>query len=193
VRPLFLVLMFWQAVPALAAEVRIAFPAVQKMMADQEFTQEGRKYVRGDKSRKCDFAYLENPRIGEWNGQLVIKARFSGRRGLDVLGRCVGLGDAFDVTVVATPLVKRGVLALADVKVDTGAKDSFYIRKVRTALQESLGKQFVLDVKTKASELLEQRDPAAGFRRELSNFEFRQVKMSRDAVILDIDFVLTVK
>jgi hypothetical protein len=185
--------MFWQAVPALAAEVRIAFPAVQKMMADQEFTQEGRKYVRGDKSHKCDFAYLENPRIGEWNGQLVIKARFSGRRGLDVLGRCVGLGDAFDVTVVATPLVKRGVLALADVKVDTGAKDSFYIRKVRTALQESLGKQFVLDVKTKASELLEQRDPAAGFRRELSNFEFRQVKMSRDAVILDIDFVLTVK
>jgi hypothetical protein len=193
VRLLYLVLMFWQAVPALAAEVRIAFPAVQKMMADQEFTQEGRKYVRGDKSHKCDFAYLENPRIGEWNGQLVIKARFSGRRGLDVLGRCVGLGDAFDVTVVATPLVKRGVLALADVKVDTGAKDSFYIRKVRTALQESLGKQFVLDVKTKASELLEQRDPAAGFRRELSSFEFRQVKMSRDAVILDIDFVLTVK
>ncbi len=192
-RLFFLVLMFWQALPALAAEVRIAFPAVQKMMADQEFTQEGRKYVRGDKSRRCDFAYLENPRIGEWNGQLVIKARFSGRRGLDVLGRCVGLGDAFDVTVVATPLVKRGVLALADVKVDTGAKDSFYIRKVRNALQESLGKQFVLDVKSKAGELLEQKDPAAGFRRELSNFEFRQVKMSRDAVILDIDFVLTVK
>lgn len=185
--------MLLQAWPAAASEVRIAFPAVQKMMADQEFTQEGRKYVRGDKTRRCDFAYLENPRIGEWNGQLVIKARFSGRRGLDFLGRCVGMGDAFELTVVATPVVKRGVLALADVKVDTGGKESFYVRKVRTALQESMGKQFVLDVKSKAGELLEQKDPAAGFRRELSNFEFRQVKMSRDAIILDIDFVLTVR
>ncbi len=181
------------AFSASAAEVRIAFPAVQKMMADQVFTQEGRKYVSGAREQRCDYAYLENPSVGEWNGQLVIKARFSGRKALDVFGRCVGLGDAFDLTVAATPLVKRGVLVLADVKVDTGGKDSFYIRRVRSALATSLEKQFGLDIAGRARELLEQKDPAQGFRRELSGFEFRQVKVSRDAVILDLDFIVTVK
>jgi hypothetical protein len=181
------------ALSARAAEVRITFPVVQKMMAEQVFTQEGRKYVSGDKEKRCDYAYLENPSVGEWNGQLIIKARFSGRKAFDVFGRCMGMGDAFDLTVAATPLVKRGVLVLADVKVDTGGKDSFYIRRVRSALGTSLEKQFGLDIAGRAREVLEQKDPAAGFRRELSDFEFRQVKLSREAVILDLDFVVTVK
>lgn len=181
------------AAAAHAAEVRIAFPAVRRIMADQVFTQDGRKYVRGDKQKRCDYAYLENPAVGEWNGQLIIKARFSGRKAVGVFGRCVGLGDAFELTVAATPVVKRGALALADVRIDTGGKDSFYIRKVRSALAESMEKQFTLDVGAKARELLESKEPGAAFQRELSGFEFRQVKISRDAIVLDLDFTLTVR
>ncbi len=176
-----------------AAEIRITFPVVQRLLAEQVFTQEGRKYVQGDRSRRCDFAYLESPSVGEWNGQLIIKARFSGRKAFDVLGRCVGLGDAFDLTVAATPVVKHGVLALNDVQVDSGGKDSFYIRRVRTALRESLEKQFGLDVAARARELLEQKDPKAGYLRQVGNFEFRQVKVARDAITLDIDFIVTVR
>lgn len=145
-RALFLALSVVLAAPAPAAEIRITYPAVRKMMADQVFTVEGKKYVRGDKSTRCDYAYLENPQVGEWNGQLIIKARFSGRKAWDVFGRCVGVGDAFDLTIAATPLVKRGVLVLADVKVDTGGKDSYYIRRVRQALANSLEKEFGLDI-----------------------------------------------
>lgn len=176
-----------------AAEVRLTFPAIGRLMADQVFTQEGRKYVSGGKDRRCDNAYLESPAAGEWNGQLIVKARFSGRKGLDVFGRCVGLGDAFDLTVAATPLVKHGKLVLADVRIDSGGKDSFYIRRVRKALAESLEKEFSLDVASRAREMLEEKSPKAGFHRQLSGFEFRQVKVTRDAVVLDIDFALTVE
>ena len=162
-------------------------------MAEQVFTQEGRKYVSGDASHRCDYAYLENPRVGEWNGLLIIKARFSGRKAFGVMGRCVGLGDEIDLTISATPVVKRGILALADVKVDTGGKDSFYSRRVSAALRESLERQFGLDVVGRARELLEQKDPKAGFLRQVSNVEFRQVKVGRDAVILDVDFAVTVR
>lgn len=175
------------------AEVRLTFPAIGRLMADQVFTQEGRKYVSGGKDRRCDNAYLESPAAGEWNGQLIVKARFSGRKGLDVFGRCVGLGDAFDLTVAATPVVKRGKLVLADVRIDSGGKDSFYIRRVRKALAESLEKEFSLDVASRARELLEEKDPKAAFHRQLSGFEFRQVKVTREAVILDVDFALTVE
>ncbi len=176
-----------------AAEVRLTFPAIGRLMAEQVFTQDGRRYVSGGKDKPCDNAYLERPSAGEWNGQLIVKARFSGRKGLDVLGRCVGLGDAFYLTVAATPLVKRGKLVLADIRVDTGGKDSFYIRRVRKALADSLEKEFSLDVAGRARELLEEKDPKAGFRRQLSGFEFRQVKVTREAVVLDVNFALTVE
>ncbi|WP_321473272.1 hypothetical protein [uncultured Paludibaculum sp.] len=186
----FLLLM---AAPAPAAEIRITFPAVRKMMADQLFTVEGKKYVRGDKTKRCDFAYLENPQVGEWQGQLVVKAKFSGRTAFDVFGRCMGVGDAFDLTIAATPIVKRGVLVLTDVKVDTGGKDSYYIRKVRKTLGPSLEKEFGLDITGRARELLEQKDPKTGYLRELSGFDFRQVKLTKDAVILDVDFAITIR
>jgi hypothetical protein len=185
-------LALWASVAA-GAEVRITFPVVQRLMAEQVFTQEGRRYVSGDRSRRCDYAYLENPRVGEWNGLLIIKARFSGRKAFDVMGRCEGLGDEIDLTIAATPVVKRGVLALTDVKVDTGGKDSYYTRRVSSALRESLEKQFGLDVAGRARELLEQKDPKAGFVRDVSAFEFRQVKVGRDAVVLDVDFSVTVR
>jgi len=178
---------------ASAAEVRITFPVVQRLMAEQVFTQEGRRYVSGDRAHRCDYAYLETPRVGEWNGLLIIKARFSGRKAFDVLGRCVGLGDEIDLTIAATPVVKRGVLTLADVKVDTGGKNSFYTRRVSAALRDSLERQFGLDVAARARELLEQKDPKAGFLRDVSTFEFRQVKVGREAVILDVDFAVTVR
>ena len=185
-------LALWASAAA-GAEVRITFPVVQRLLAEQVFTQEGCRYVSGDRSRRCDYAYLENPRVGEWNGLLIIKARFSGRKGFDVMGRCVGLGDEIDLTIAATPVVKRGVLALTDVKVDTGGKESYDTRRVSSALRESLEKQFGLDIAGRARQLLEQKDPRAGFVRDVSAFEFRQIKVGRDAVLLDVDFAITVR
>jgi hypothetical protein len=178
---------------AQAAEIRITFPAIGRLMAEQVFTQDGRKYVSGTKEQRCDHAYLESPAVSEWNGLLIVKARFSGNKGLDVLGRCVGLGDAFDLTIAATPLVKRGQLVLADVKIDTGGKDSFYIRRVRKALPTSLEREFSVDVGGRARVLLEEKDSKAGYPRHLESFEFRQVKVAPDAVVLDVEFALTIR
>ena len=52
------------------------------MLAEQVFTQEGRRYVRGTKAAKCNYAYLEKPQMRGENGLLRIKANFSGRSAL---------------------------------------------------------------------------------------------------------------
>ena len=44
-------------------ELQIQFSALERLLAEQVFTQEGRRYVRGGKSDKCNFAYLEKPRV----------------------------------------------------------------------------------------------------------------------------------
>ena len=129
--------------------------AGKQLLADQLFSQEGRLYVRGNKATKCKFAYLESPRVGAVEGRLRVSARFSGRTAQDMFGGCVGLGDSFDFTLIATPIVKNGALALKEVNVST-PRDSFYIRRVRQALTSSFARDFKIEVREQARRLLEQ-------------------------------------
>src|ERR1039458_10792453 len=68
-----------------------------------------------DKNDKCNFAYLEKPQIQGEGGRLRIRARFTGRSALNMLGQCVGLGDAFTVVIAATPQYRDGNLILENV------------------------------------------------------------------------------
>src|SRR5580700_808309 len=141
---LFLAILF--CVPALAADLELRYAALERLIGEQLFTQEGRRYVRGTPTTRCEYAYLEAPRLSAAtadgaDGRLKVRAKFSGRSAVDVLGRCVGMGDSFDLTIVASPVARKGVIAMEDVRVST-VKDSYYIRRVRAALTESFGKDF---------------------------------------------------
>src|SRR5438309_4173600 len=120
-------------IPASGAELELRYGAIERVIADQLFSQDGRLYVRGNKSTRCKFAYLESPHVGAVSGRLHVSARFSGRTAVDMMGACMGLGDSFDFTMLALPIVKNGALAFKDVSVST-PRDSFYIRRVRLAL-----------------------------------------------------------
>jgi hypothetical protein len=182
--------------PSFATEIEIRYPVIERLLSEQLFSQDGRLYVKGNKTTKCQFAYLESPRVSSSDGKLRVSARFSGRTALDVFGRCVGLGDSFDLTLTASPLVKSGALALTGVNVST-LRDSFYIRKVRQALAGSFAKDFRIEIRDQAKHLLEQ-SPAAGvsksaYRQELQRFDLTGVVVQADALVLVIDFRLVVK
>src|SRR5271155_5601587 len=119
------IFLFLAAVPCLAAEIELRFDALERIISEQVFTQDGRKYVRGTPATKCQFAYLEKPHIGADKGLLRVSARFSGRTALDLFGGCIGLGDSFDLSIAATPVVRSGAMGFKDVKVST-TKDSYY-------------------------------------------------------------------
>ena len=189
-------LLLLTAGPAFAAEIEVRYSVIERLLSDQLFSQEGRLYVKGNKTTKCQFAYLESPHVGSSDGKLRVSARFSGRTALDVLGRCVGLGDSFDLTLTATPVVKGGALALTSVSIST-PRDSYYIRKVRQALTSSFAKDFRIEIRDQAKHLLEQ-PPAQGadksaYREELQRFDLTGVAAQADALVLVIDFRLVVK
>jgi len=182
--------------PAFCAELELRYAAIERVIADQLFSQEGRLYVRGNKATKCKFAYLESPHVGAMDGRLRVTARFSGRTALDMFGGCVGLGDSFDFTLIAVPVVKNGALAFNEVNVST-PRDSFYIRRVRQALTSSFSRDFKIEVRDQARHLLEQT-PAQGsakplYQQELASFDLRDVRVQSDAVVLVMDFRLVVK
>ena len=183
-------------IPAWAAELELRDAAIERVIADQLFSQDGRLYVRGNKTTRCKFAYLESPHVGAVNGRLRVSARFSGRTALDMMGACVGLGDSFDFTMIASPIVRNGALAFKEVSVST-PRDSFYIRRVRLALIDSFSHDFKIEVRDQARRLLEQppaqASPTPLYRRELASFDLRDVRVQPDALVLVMDFRLVVK
>jgi hypothetical protein len=181
------------AAQAGAVEVHLQFGALERLLARQVFTEDGRKYVRGNAKARCNFAYLEHPQIQGTDGILRIRAKFTGRSALNMFGQCVGLGDAFTVVISARPQYRDGYVALADVQVASDGRSGYYIRRVCGALSSSLGRDFRYPLASEAEKALE--DPAGQpeFRRELRKFRVPDIRVTNDALVLEVDFELTVK
>ena len=178
------------ATGAFAAEIELRYTALERILADQLFTQDGRHYVRGSRASHCQFAYLENPRIDADNAQLRVKARFSGRSALDLFGGCVGLGDSFDLVMTAKPAPRGSTIVLHDVKV-TAQRESYYIRRVRAALSQTIAHDFKIELHDQAKRLFEQA--GAVYRQELNSFDLSEVRIAPDALVLVIEFKVVVK
>jgi hypothetical protein len=176
-----------------AVELRIEYAALERMLAEQLFTLEGRLYVRGSKTNRCNFAYLEKARAHADSGRLHIRARFTGRSAMNFLGQCVGLGDAFELTIAATPQYRGGNIALADVVVSSDGKTGYYIRRVCAAMSASLGREFKYPVAEEARKALEDPGGKPQYKRELRNFTVPEIRVAPDALVLVLDFQLTVK
>ncbi|MGB7760264.1 MAG: hypothetical protein WBL61_10575 [Bryobacteraceae bacterium] len=176
-----------------AVEVHLQFGALERMLAKQVFTQDGRKYVKGSAKTRCNFAYLEHPQFQGKDGRLTIRARFSGRSALNMLGQCVGLGDAFTVVITATPVYRQDNVALAGVTAAGDGKTGFYIRRVCTALSSSLERDFRYPLAAEAQRALEDPGMQPDYRRELRQFRVPEIRVTNDALVLVVDFELTVK
>jgi len=179
--------------PAHAVELHLQFGALERMLGEQVFTQDGRRYVHNDKSNKCNFAYLEKPQVRGENGKLRIRARFTGRSALNMLGQCVGLGDAFTIVILATPHYHDGNLVLDHVSAAGDGKTGYYIRKVCGVIGATLERDFKYPLAGEARKLLEDAGAQPGYKRELSHFDVPAIRVSDDALILTVDFELTVK
>ena len=188
-----LALIAFFAASARAVELRLEFGAIERMLAEQVFTEDGRRYVHGSAAAKCNFAYLEKPHIEADSGRLRIHARFTGRSALNLFGQCVGLGDAFNLVITTRPEYKDGNLRLADVKVASDGKTGYYIRRVCSIMSGSLAHDFKYPIESEARRMLEDPATRPGYKREVQSFSMPSVTVAADALVLQIDFRLTVR
>ena len=189
----FVVVLIALAAQAFPADLEIRYSALERMVAAQMFTQDGRRYVRGDKAAKCQYAYLEAPKLSAAGERLQVAARFSGRSAMDLFSRCVGMGDSFSVTITAVPIPRKGAIAFEDTQVST-AKDSYYIRRVRSAMMRTFDQDFKIEIRDQARRLLEQpATTGAVYQQELKDLDLNAIRVTPDALVLVVDFKLVVK
>ncbi len=189
-----LLLLILLVLPAHAVDLHVQFGALERILSQQMFTADGRHYVRGNASSRCNFAYLENPRINGVDGKLRIRARFTGRSSLNIFGQCVAaMGGALDLTIAAVPEFKNGSIVLRQVVVTSDNNSGFYARRVCSAMAASLGRDFKYPLADLARRALE--DPAAlpGYPRELREFRITDMRVGADALDVALDFQLTIK
>lgn len=176
-----------------ASEVHIRFSALERLLASQMFTDEGRKYVRGNREARCDYAWLEKPQISGREGKLIIRAKFTGRTGWDVFGRCVGMGDSFDIRIAASPVYTNGSIALKDVSASPEGKAGFYASRVSATVASSLSRDFRYAVAPEAKRVLEDPGTQPGYPRQLQRFDVPSIRVSDDSLVLVLDFAISVR
>jgi hypothetical protein len=110
-----------------------------------------------------------------------------------MLGRCIGLGDAFNVAITAMPAYKDGTIGLRKVTVTSEGRTGFYIRRVCAALSSSLRHDFHYPIAEFAKRAIEDPGAQPKYPREMRNFRVTDVRVTNDALVLAVDFELTVK
>jgi len=188
-----LALILFAAAQAGAVELHLQFGALERMLAKQLFTEDGRRYVHGNAKTRCNFAYLEHPQIQGADGLLHIRAKFTGRSALNMLGQCVGMGDAFTVLITARPQYRDGNIGLVAVTAASDDRTGFYIRRVCSALSSSLARDLRYPLAAEAQKVLEDPGAQPDYHRELRHFRVPDIRVASDALVIEMDFELTVR
>jgi hypothetical protein len=95
--------------------------------------------------------------------------------------------------VTAIPVYRDGALGLQQVKVTSDGKTGYYIRRVCEAMQASLVKDFKYPLEEQAKRILEDPTAQPGYKREVKKVAVPEIRVTADALVLQVDFELTVK
>jgi hypothetical protein len=173
-------------------ELRLHFDALEDMIARLAFTQDGRRWLKGNPKTPCDYAYLEKPKLGACQGRLQLQARFSGKSAWDVFGGCLGLGDSFDIIVLADPYYEKGMLRVRNIEVKTREPAGFYARAVCRRLQSSLGEALRYPLQQDAQKMMEENAPGSLYGRQVRDFQVTRVGVEPNALVLSLSFQMDI-
>ncbi len=101
-------------VPANAAEIVLEQSAVQKLVAESLFKDNGRYYIQ---QGACS-AYLDSPTVTLTGGRVFIRSRLNARVGMDFGDSCAGVDLVSWTTVSGEPSAQGTSVRLANIRIE---------------------------------------------------------------------------
>jgi hypothetical protein len=148
------------AAPANGAEIVLEQSAVQKLVVESLFKDNGRYYIQ----RGACSAYLDSPAVTLTGGRVVIRSRLNARLGMDLGDSCAGVDLASWTTVSGEPSAQGTSVRLTNIRIEEvgdantrivlnsglvptlpGAVELDVLKAVRSMLQGASG-QLVVEV-----------------------------------------------
>ena len=99
---------------ARGAEIVLEQSAVQKLVVESLFKDNGRYYIQ----RGACSAYLENPAVTLTGGRVVIRSHLNARLGMDFGDSCAGVDLASWATVSGEPSAQGTTVRLANIRIE---------------------------------------------------------------------------
>ncbi len=96
------------------AEIVLERSAVQKLVVESLFKDNGRYYIQ----RGACSAYLENPAVTLTGGRVVIRSHLNARLGMDFGDSCAGVDLASWTTVSGEPSAQGTTVRLASIRIE---------------------------------------------------------------------------
>jgi hypothetical protein len=100
--------------PANGAEIVLEQSAVQKLVAESLFKDNGRYYIQ----RGACSAYLDSPTVTLTGGRVVIRSRLNARVGMDFGDSCAGVDLVSWTTVSGEPSAQGTSVRLANIRIE---------------------------------------------------------------------------
>lgn len=100
--------------PANGAEIVLEQSAVQKLVVESLFKDNGRYYIQ----RGACSAYLDSPAVTLAGGRVVIRSRLNARLGMDFGDSCAGVDLASWTTVSGEPSAQGTSVRLANIRIE---------------------------------------------------------------------------
>ena len=176
------------APPLHAVELAITARAAAQALSERAFTRNGKYDLMAPQS-KCAFAYLESPEVGFANDKLTVRFHLSARAAQDVGGQCIGVADAFWVTVSATPAVENNVLIARNLQIVELGNPSYRVL-LELALKQGLERALRQDINALLRTALA-KDPGH-YRMGLRNLSITNLRARDNVLRGDVDFGLIV-
>lgn len=166
-----------------AAEIVLEQTAVQKLVEQSLFNDNGRYYV----NRGVCAAYFENPAVSLKDGRIIIRSHMSGRFGADIGGNCVGVGLASWTTVSGAPSAQGTTVRLGGIRVDE-VQDSNTQMLLNSGLVPSLPNAIELDVLKAVKGMLQ--SPGGQIQAEVQALSIQGVSAADNKLSVKFDFKL---
>lgn len=150
------------------SELTIRNTAIEKMLMDELFIDEGRYPLLPPTA--CQYAYVDSPAVTLAGGRVRIRVRLSGKLSMEVGDQCLGTrADVVQIALSARPAFAGEALVLTDIRIDEISNEGY-----RVLLQQFLASAIPRAVKI---------DVRAGLQRILSDRQSTyEVEVSRLSV-----------
>jgi hypothetical protein len=178
-------------VGARSTELRISYPAVERLVVSTLLTQGGRLYLQGAPGETCNFAFVQEPKASGAGGRLELRFVFSGRAGAPVGSRCVGPGATTTLEVSGVPRYDDGTLRLDGLKLR--APDSAYWSVAAGLLQGALETRLRVPLRSSVEHGLAQASASVGVQLGLDSLEVTEVAVEPDGLRLRFDWTLSAR
>jgi len=172
--------------PARGAEIVLERTAVDRLVRQALFTDQGRYYLQ----RGACYAYLDDPAVSLTGGRVVLNANLTAYTGVLVGQQCVGVPLNSKVVLSGKPVHQGGIVRLADLRIDNIA-DEATRALVQAVVMPRFPQAVEIDLAAALRSMLKQ--PNIPYSTNLERLDITALTADGDRLGVVFDFKLTAK